>query len=394
MHDVSRIGATHRKLNAAPARHASASAFTLAELLVVIGVISILISILLPALGKARDTAATIKCAANLRSIGQGLAAYAAENYGYLPVSYNYRGSTVDTATNTQTPAANNFGFIHWTGLIYGNTPPDAFQCPAMTNGGLPATDPFPGNFDADQTTDAADAGGPLPQGAEGTAQPVSSAQAASSPYYADAQAARLAYTLNEALCGRNKYVLGFQGCTRTYRNVSLNEIGNSAGTILATEFVDDWGIVSGVARSGTPAVCLSHRPVQPFRQDGTGSGDQACDVSAVAGSAALRRTNAADLWRLSGPNPRTGSTRSLDLVADYRAGRYDPSSRASRLDWVGRNHSRGEFPADNKSNFLYCDGHVETKSILQTVPADAAHQVPWEWGEKPYAISPNTTNP
>jgi prepilin-type processing-associated H-X9-DG protein len=263
-----------------------------------------------------------------------------------------------------------------------------------MTNGGFPATDPLPGNFDADQTTDSADGGSPLPPNSEGTVQPVSSAQAARSPYYPDSQAVRLAYTLNEALCGRNKYVLGFQGCVRTYRNVNLNEIGNSAGTILATEFVDDWGIVSGVQRTGTPVACLSHRPVQPFRQDGSGAGDQFCDVSAVAASAALRRTNATDLWRLSGANPRTGSSRSLDLVRDYRAGLYNPGSRGSRLDWVGRNHVKGEFPADNKSNFLYCDGHVETKSILQTVPPDAAHQIPWEWGEKPYSVSPNTTNP
>ena len=263
-----------------------------------------------------------------------------------------------------------------------------------MTGGGFPATDPLPGNFDSDQTTDAADTGGALPPSAEGTAQPVSSAQAASSPYYADAQAARLAYTLNEALCGRNKYVLGYQGCTRTYRNVNLNEVANSAGTILATEFIDDWGIVSGVQRTGSPAVCLSHRPVQPFRQDGTGGATRCATSRSSHRRAALRRTNATDLWRLSGVNPRTGSARSLDLVKDYRSGLYDPSSRATRLDWVGRNHARGEFPADNKTNFLYCDGHVETKSILQTIPPDAAHQLPWEWGEKPYSVTPNTTNP
>ncbi|MEA2735619.1 MAG: hypothetical protein QOE14_2070 [Humisphaera sp.] len=66
---------------------AARRAFTLVELLVVIGIIAVLISILLPSLARARKAAQTVACSANLRSILQATHIFAAQNNGLLPGS-------------------------------------------------------------------------------------------------------------------------------------------------------------------------------------------------------------------------------------------------------------------------------------------------------------------
>ncbi|HYO11001.1 MAG TPA: type II secretion system protein [Tepidisphaeraceae bacterium] len=323
----------------------SGRGFTLVELLVVIGIIAVLISILLPALSRARESANTIKCSANLRSIGQGLHLYLTENKQTFPASYLYRGHAINNGIQTPGDGQADKGYVHWSSYIYGTragrTPAEAFMCPSLPNGGLPPTNSAPPHEEGQQND-------PAFSGSE-----------------FDAQVPRCAYTLNEALCPRNKIgtnmsPLGANGMLSRF--VRAGAVRNGAETILGTEFWGDWRIVSVDSNDPNAAQFVkSHRPVHGFRAVGGGE----LDMNKVQRSGGVGR----------------GGGKSIQNVLPSEVNK-NPSvggARQTRLDWVGRNHGRGDW-RQKKTNFLYADGHVETKLIEETLK-------PFQWGKAFYGV-------
>lgn len=121
--------------------------FTLVELLIVIAVVLVLAAISIPLIGRARLQAQRSQCVSNLRQIGVGLFAYAADHKGQLPVQNWWNNGAAPSALSvggsSTDPAikSNGLGFLASMGYLGG---PDGVG--ALTGAGKPQVLRCPGD--------------------------------------------------------------------------------------------------------------------------------------------------------------------------------------------------------------------------------------------------------
>lgn len=325
------------------------SAFTLIELLVVIAVIALLIGILLPALGAARNEARTTVCAANSRTVGLAVAVYQATNNGFFPVSYVYVPQDDPTAPWNSAlqgpdPTSDQI-YRHWSYELLADgdkIPEGAFTCPGATKGGAPATNPGPdaNNWESAQLARNGSGGS---SGSPGQTK--------------DLQAKRMAYTGNAAVFPRNKFNLA-GGRKNVWVKDATVELPSRV--ILSTEFFDSKDGWKSLTNSS--GWILSHRSIMPF-------------IGGSSGANVYAEPPFGTTPRFFYPN--TNEILPAELVP------ANVISSDVLLNAVGRHHPGpgGKGARGGTANFCFIDGHVERSNIVDTMTKRL-------WGDRIYSLS------
>lgn len=317
----------------------SRRAFTLVELLVVISIIALLLGLLLPALGSAKRSAWQVTAASNLRNVAQAVSIYENE-VRHFPVSYAYAvGQDVPAWTESaqvDTNVGTNLPYVHWSWFLFddGEVPGDAFENPAVPNGGAPRTNP----------------GGDIRDWESNQVNNLG--QTAPADFPRDFQVPRIGFTGNAAIFPRNKFNVA---TIRRNQLVKLSDIPDGQKVILATEFhhSTDWFSLADPQEG----IIKSHRPVTPFIGGSTGT-----DV--------FNEPNAGNIARFAYP------PESAFLTDDQQKGAFNLIEDGNtELNVVGRHHPR------KTANFVYVDNHVENKTVQETVKNR-------EWGNRFFSIT------
>jgi len=303
------------------------------ELLVVIAIITVLMSVLMPVLSRVKEQSGAVKCRANIRAVYAAVCSYSGGYDNYYPSAYYYNGLTLQGAK--QYPVKPLDGYRHFSDIISEGDyiAHQAFQCPQLKKGGLPPANTVSSNLESGQRAEV-----------EGVV---------------DRQALRNAFAVNEALFPGYCYMKGFNNADRASRFVRSTEIVQPASTICLTEMTGMWKR----ADINNDGVCRSYMPVHAFMALGA-SLKEKFNLNMAGGNSGGNRP-----CFEYGPYTRV----TVDMLPSD-AQRYQA---ASRLNLVGSNHRLG---SDKTANFVYADGHIENKTLRQTIET-------FQWGKKVYSV-------
>jgi prepilin-type processing-associated H-X9-DG protein/prepilin-type N-terminal cleavage/methylation domain-containing protein len=245
-------------------------AFTLVELLVVIGIITVLIALLLPALNSAREHARSAKCLSNLRQLGQATYIYAQSNQGFFPITHESftREWDFDITGGTIAP-----GLLWWNRAVLA-----VQQCPSY-NGRVLTTSPYTGyNYNTSYIG-----------GGQGEVTPLGHS------HVAPAKLSNVKHASQVALFGDGQYAGGADKYMRAPILMSGSDIGD--GVSLATRVAG----TQGYRHLGRTNVCYcdghAESVADRFIATGTwskGTGVSSSTIAAAPGTGFLSADNSA----------------------------------------------------------------------------------------------------